>query len=71
MTIKVWSTAKLKTIGVDVDIELFQDYLDTLDENDILKKKDILKKLFSLYSKALEDKDYTDLLLQLQKLGLV
>ena len=62
---------KLKTIGVDVDIELFQDYLDTLDENDILKKKDILKKLFSLYSKALEDKDYTDLLLQLQKLGLV
>jgi len=62
---------KLKTIGVNIDIDLFEEYIDILDEDDILKKKDILRKVFSLYSDDLKDKNYSDLLSQLQKLGLV
>lgn len=62
---------KLKTIGVEVDLDLFEVYLDTANDNDILKKKDILRKVFSLYSDDLQNKEWTDLFYQLQKLGLV
>jgi hypothetical protein len=62
---------KLKTIGVNVDLELFESYLNKLDNNYILKKKDILRKVFNLYSDVLQDKYWTDLLSKLKNLGLV
>jgi len=62
---------KLKTVGVNVDLDYFDEYLDLLDEDDILKKKDILIKVFSLYSDDLQSGDWKELLLRLQKLGLV
>ena len=57
----------LKLLGIKVDIDIFEEYLETLSKEDIIKEKEKLKKIFNYYSTELNSLSNKNLLDKLKE----